>query len=132
MVAALTPAPVTDIQDDASPLATIVPLEVQGSYTSQWYSGIIKDNSANKSEPHVRVIDKGAFIEFVLPRGTASYTEIHVKDAAGNLVWKKQSFSKSVIRWHKQSALGSELPQGEYAFHLTQGGCRAHGVAQIN
>ena len=110
---------------------TILEMEIAKPSIAQWFSGIIAEECTPAKEIKIKIIDKGSFIEFVLPSGTAQFTEIMVYNTSGDLVWKTQTYNNNIIVWHKQTSLGGKIPEGRYTLHMKQGDMLACGIADI-
>lgn len=133
MVAALSENFTANIASDSSDdFCTVLSMEITRPSLAQWYSGIIAEENKPASEIRIKVVDKGSSIEFVLPSGTAQFAEMTIFDGRGNLVWKKQTYNNNMIVWHKQTSLGSRVPQGSYILQMKQGDLLASGTAVIS
>lgn len=102
------------------------------STTHYWYKGIVsEEDTTTEDNNSIKILDKGDAIEFILPKATALFAEISIKDIEGNLVWKTQTFNKNRIVWYKQTIIGKSLPRGKYYLQITQGEIVVRGIAII-
>jgi hypothetical protein len=133
MVAALSNNFTTlESSDQKRNTCSILKMEITRPSAAQWYNGIIAGETKPAKEVKIKVVDNGSWIEFVLPSGTAQFAEMTVSDAEGNLIWKTQSYSNNSIIWHKQTSMGSSVPDGRYILQMKQGDILVRGVAVIN
>lgn len=107
-------------------------MEITNTSSAPWYTGILHEDTTSSQDLNVRVVDNGGSIEFVLPRGTAQFAEMFVRDTRGNLVWKAQVFNAATIIWHKQTFFGEKVPGGVYTYMMRQSDRQVNGIVNIS
>lgn len=106
-------------------------MELNETTKMPWYTGIVQDETSLSKDIAVQVIDKGGSLEFVLPQGTAQFSEMSVRDTTGNLIWKTQTFNKNTIVWNKQTNIGKRVPIGRYTYRVKQGNRQVDGITLV-
>jgi hypothetical protein len=109
----------------------VIDMELKHPVNSPWYSGIIKKENPLSKDSRIRVIDRGHYIEFILPRRTAQFTEISIYDSMDKLIWKTQSLNNNSIIWDKLTLSGGRVPEGRYRFRMKQGNHQINGNIKI-
>jgi hypothetical protein len=113
-------------------LGTCTPANMEViSLTAPFSTGIIEEHNPLFKQLNIRVADKGAAYDFILPAGTAQYTEMNIFDIRGSLVWKSQALNVNTIVWNKQSTLGSPVPPGMYTYRIKQADRQVRGVLMV-
>ncbi|MCX7725996.1 MAG: hypothetical protein N2053_04010 [Chitinispirillaceae bacterium] len=96
-----------------------------------WYKGIITEEDTTTEDNSIKILDKGDALEFILPKATALFAEILIRDIKGNLVWKTQTLNKNIVLWYKQTITGKKVPSGKYYLQVKQGEMVLKGIAII-
>ncbi|MBN1578761.1 MAG: DUF362 domain-containing protein [Chitinispirillaceae bacterium] len=114
-------------------LGTCTPskMEVIKISPANWNTGLIQEYNPLIKRLDVRIIDRGGFMEFVLPSGIAQYAKMVVFDMRGGLVWKTQSLNQHTLVWHKQSTFGGRVPKGMYTYRIVQEDRQVSGILMI-